>query len=267
MSEETPACELRIKKDVSAFTLIELLVVVAIIAILAALFVPAVTSALERGRVAFCISNLRQISVAQRLYLNDHDGKFAEFLQKGGASREAGQGGFESEIGGKKEKRPLNEYAGQINVWKCPSDKGQIEHPGYAVPRNEYKPHIWSQLWAGTSYFFNTFGVPDNWGVGEQNPYANDCIHNDESLIVRTQAFVLFYEYPFFNVNRLPAATGAGRRVIGAGWGHGGAGNFHEHYFEETTANVAFADGHVVALHDFSGWGERKDGAYDFLSR
>jgi len=252
-------------KITQAFTLIELLVVIAIISILASLLVPAVTRALEKGRVTMCISNLRQISVAQRIYLNDHENMFFEYEQDGtGPDREAAQGGIPTGS----ETRPLNEYAGQLEVWKCPSDKGRERHTNYAVLLKPYKPHIWSQPRAGTSYFFNTFGVPDNWDVTPQsNPYHADTIHNDESLIIRPEVFVLFYEYPFFNVNRFPAESGSGRRVIGAGWGHGGAANFHEPYYEETTANVAFADGHVVYMRDFSGWGEHKDGAYDFITR
>ena len=63
--------------DKTKFTLIELLVVIAIIAILAAILMPALSSARERGKSAKCIANQKSIYALYALY-TDVNGVFPD---------------------------------------------------------------------------------------------------------------------------------------------------------------------------------------------
>jgi prepilin-type N-terminal cleavage/methylation domain-containing protein len=56
----------------AAFTLIELLAVIAVIAILGAILIPAVSHVRESAHSTKCISNLRHLGVATSLYLTDN---------------------------------------------------------------------------------------------------------------------------------------------------------------------------------------------------
>jgi prepilin-type N-terminal cleavage/methylation domain-containing protein len=54
------------------FTLVELLVVIAIIGILAAMLLPALSGAKEKGKSISCLSHLKQLDAAAILYASDH---------------------------------------------------------------------------------------------------------------------------------------------------------------------------------------------------
>lgn len=67
------------------FTLIELLIVIAIIAILAALLLPALNSAREKGKAIGCSANLKQIGSAAAIYRADFNDEAAPFSTQDGS--------------------------------------------------------------------------------------------------------------------------------------------------------------------------------------
>jgi prepilin-type N-terminal cleavage/methylation domain-containing protein/prepilin-type processing-associated H-X9-DG protein len=71
-----PTCGVKAQKH--AFTLIELLVVIAIIAILAAILLPVLNSAMESGRRVYCLNNLKELGMAWVMYASDNSDKIMD---------------------------------------------------------------------------------------------------------------------------------------------------------------------------------------------
>lgn len=116
------------------FTLIELLVVVAIIAILAAMLLPALSKARQNARNVACISNLKQIGLAFLMYANDNN----EYLPPDQGTASDGTGGYWCDIvapyiynGKTFSSAEYNWlYGNKSSVFACPNEASKLAYGG-----------------------------------------------------------------------------------------------------------------------------------------
>lgn len=163
-----------------AFTLIELLVVISIISLLIALLLPALGQAKEQGRVAHCLTNLKQTHVATMIYATDNVERFPDCFES-----VAWDGAYGFPVNPYLTFHPLAHYLTSIQSLDCPNAprrggaNGTYGSPWDDMPQISYAFN--GQHWSGA-------GVGDtSWGNGiYQGPlgafwesYMKPGRHND----------------------------------------------------------------------------------------
>jgi len=221
------------------FTLIELLIVIAIIAVLAGLLVPAVSSSRERARLASCVGNLHEVSLMHLYYADACDSYFcpawdASFDSWDSSANHRGPGILSRIV--------PDSSAAKGRVFECPSAKTAL-----------YTNLAWTARFAGYGMNY-LLSFPD---VKSQPPNYRPCRTLDVKIPSR---IVLLADSACFlsGSDGRPSPTAF---LYNPTSGRGGYADFRH---SGATCPTVFVDGHATAWNRFtprkpdsSGWEER----------
>lgn len=166
-----------------AFTLIELLVVIAIIAILAAILFPVFGQAREQARQTACSSNVRQIGMGVRMYVQDYDETFPIFYAYNTKDPVTSARAWSGDPLHKGVEVLTFPYIKNREIFRCPNDLGGpgVADPDYGCP--------------GLSTYHACYGSSYRFNRGSFSTVANESSQNnflyDTSRVVTDASFAL----------------------------------------------------------------------------
>ncbi|MEX2606748.1 MAG: prepilin-type N-terminal cleavage/methylation domain-containing protein [Kiritimatiellia bacterium] len=201
----------------SGFTLVEMLVVIAIMALLAGLLVPAVTSGVERAQTVKCKSQLREISSAALMYASDHGGILPPH-------RRENSGALGQQI------LMQEGYLGRY-TFKGWGPYSHIRYSGYACPK-------WGKIEGEPATYVQSggYGINGNLSyVARADGTTPRVIHTPKSIVqVKNTATTVYW---------MDSASAGGQAFLKVPPAPGD--NQAIHYRHRGGTNIAFVDGHV----------------------
>ncbi len=185
-----------------AFTLIELLVVIAVIAILAAMLLPALSRARDQALLVGCVNNLKQLSFCWSMYCHDHrdvlppnesvyDINTRQPIPGMDLSKTWCPGLAPYDVNTTNiEQGYLYTYNRNAKIYHCPADRALVKLPsGEQLPLLHTRSYNMSQSIDGLgSPTTGIYWVPSFQRLGEiRNPMPTQCfvfidVHEDEIL-------------------------------------------------------------------------------------
>jgi prepilin-type N-terminal cleavage/methylation domain-containing protein len=227
----------------AGFTLIELLVVIALIAVLAALLLPALSKAKAKGQGIQCLNNLRQLGLAWTMYVDDNGQRlppnkpfrWEDTWVQGWLDFTSSFDNVNTDYLVNFDKTGtyghLGPYLNNTAVFKCPADKSQVEIFG--------RPHSRVRSVSMNGWL----NAPNYWALNVAPQYRNNKVLSDLSWPPPAKTFVVLDEredsindgyFAVAMVDSLTYSDGPGSEWIidFPGSYHNGAAGFN------------FADGH-----------------------
>lgn len=219
----------------SHFTLIELLVVIVIIAILAAILLPALNSARERGKMITCTSQMKQIGSATQMYAGDNDGYIPGYNMNPLSKKVSGEWWVDN----------LMEYTRDGIFWLCPSAPDTARAAQWKL---KYQDPAWekvtgqrsSEMDAHQTIGINSIGGDEHDAGFGYTRYKMGKLRYPSTLVYATETTSRNAEFygTLINVNQC-------RPIFTMSTWPDSAASFYPQHANKTQLNLLKVDGHV----------------------